>query len=130
MRRQVLVLGIAVLMAGPIGSAMGMSHARAAAGVQEACAAIGLNPSEAPFAYCVRSLLASASRQDRGLDVPTAAGAYPSTYRPGFTGTGISHNAASACAAVGIDPRTARFSYCVTNLNAALFPGQGIDTAQ
>jgi hypothetical protein len=131
----IFVLAGAAVIAGSASLGMGLSPARAAESdsVRAACAAMGLNPSEAPFAYCVRSLAASAPAQGYAMNAPAAVsdvGGYPSTYRPGFTGTGISHNAANACAAVGIDPTTARFSYCVGNLNAALFQTQGIDTAQ
>jgi hypothetical protein len=105
-----------------------MSPAQAAdmGTIRAACAAMGLNPSEAPFAYCLRSLAQSAPVQPYAMNTPVAMSDAGDYRGPGLTGTGISHNAADACAAIGLDPGTARYSYCVGDLNHTLFDEQGI----
>ena len=85
------------------------SSARAAdmATIRAACAAMGLNPHEAPFDYCVRSLAASAPARPRPGIAPVAISGEP-------------YRAEDACQAIGLDPSTARFSYCVGNLRATI----------
>ncbi|HEX4040253.1 MAG TPA: hypothetical protein VHY10_01015 [Xanthobacteraceae bacterium] len=128
MRRVLLVLAGAVAVAG-CASLSPLSTAQAAdmGTIRAACAAMGLNPSEAPFIYCVHSLANSAPVQPYAMNTPTAM-SDAGDYRAPGTGTGISHNAASACAAIGLDPATARFSYCVGDLNHTLFDTETISS--
>jgi hypothetical protein len=84
-----------------------------AGAIRAACAAMGLDPHEAPFFYCVRSLQNSAPARPYAMRTPTTLNdATP--YRPS-NGT-----AANACAAIGLDPATARYSYCVSDLQATI----------
>jgi hypothetical protein len=89
--------------------------------IRAACAAIGLVPSEAPFAYCVQSLADAVARPETML-TPTIA--VDATVGSGETRVG--HRSEYACRAVGIDPGTARYSYCVTNLKQTLFDSQNL----
>lgn len=127
MRGMVLVVGAGLIALGTTGGFLSPAYAQDMQSVRTACAAMGLNPSEAPFAYCVRSLAQSAPAQNYAMNASNSA-SDATPYRPGFTGTGISHDARSACAAIGLNPATARFSYCVGNLRATLFDSQRIDT--
>jgi hypothetical protein len=110
-----LCAGISI---GPSVFAADMDSARAA------CATMGLNPSEAPFAYCVQSLSQSAEPQVFAMNPPTSASDAGGYYRNSTTG----YRAENACAAVGLDPTTARYSYCVSNLNQTLFDEQNFLT--
>ena len=96
------------------------AHAADMSSVRTACAAMGLNPSEAPFVYCVQSLAESAQPPVYAMNPPTSASDAGSYYHTSTTG----YRAENACAAVGLDPTTARFSYCVSNLNQTLFDQQ------
>lgn len=108
---------------------VGMSFdaaARAAdtSSVRAACKAMGLNPSEAPFIYCVQSLAQSAEPQIYAMNRPATASDAGSYYHSSTTG----YRAENACAAIGLAPTTARFSYCVSNLNQTLFDQQNFLT--
>jgi hypothetical protein len=92
--------------------------------VRAACTAMGLNPSEAPFIYCVQSLAESAQPPVYAMNRPTIASDAGSYYHSSTTG----YRAENACAAIGLDPTTARFSYCVSNLNQTLFDQQNFLT--
>jgi hypothetical protein len=129
MRRVLLVLAGAVAVAACASAPPILSPAQAAemGSIRAACAAMGLNPSEAPFIYCVHSLANSAPVQPYAMNTPTAL-SDAGDYRAPGTGTGISHNAANACAAIGLDPGTARFSYCVGDLNHTLFDTETISS--
>jgi hypothetical protein len=85
--------------------------------IEDACAAIGLDPGEAPFAQCVQSLQRSASMPDSAL----AASKSGSNVAVGSGETRVGHRSEYACQAIGLDPATARYSYCVTNLRQTLF---------
>jgi hypothetical protein len=85
--------------------------------IQDACAAIGLDPGEAPFAQCVQSLQRSASLPDSAL----AASKSESNVAVGSGETRVGHRSEYACRVIGLDPATARYSYCVTNLRQTLF---------
>ena len=84
--------------------------------IQNACAAIGLTPGEAPFTQCVQSLERSASMPESALparseaDTPVGSGE-----------TRVGHRSEYACRAIGLSPATARYSYCVANLRQTLF---------
>jgi hypothetical protein len=83
--------------------------------IHSACASLGLNPSEAPFAYCMRSLRASAPAQPATAAVTPASVAY--------TPNGVLPSRAAerqACSIIGLDPATAQFAACVANLDATL----------
>jgi hypothetical protein len=89
--------------------------------IRAACAAIGLAPSEAPFAYCVQSLEGAVTRPETMLNPVIAA-----DVTVGSGDTRVGHRSEYACRAVGIDPGTARYSYCVTNLKQTLFDSQNL----
>ncbi len=120
----------ALLSAGAVAAlCVGMSlatPARAAdmSSIRAACAAMGLNPSEAPFVYCVQSLAQSAQPQVYAMNPPTTASDAGSYYHSSTTG----YRAENACSAIGLAPTTARFSYCVSNLNQTLFDQQNFLT--
>ena len=108
---------------------LGMSMAASAraadmSSIRAACRAMGLNPSEAPFVYCVQSLGESAQPQVYAMNPPATASDAGSYYHSSTTG----YRAENACAAIGLDPTTARFSYCVSNLNQTLFDQQNFLT--
>lgn len=92
--------------------------------LRAACKAMGLNPSEAPFIYCVQSLAQSAQPQVYATNRPTVASDAGSYYDNSTTG----YRAENACAAIGLAPTTAQFSYCVSNLNQTLFDEQNFLT--
>ncbi len=109
----ILVIGVCAL-GGPI-----FSTARGADidTIRNACAAIGLDPGEAPFIQCVQSLERSASLPEsalaasqNGVDVAVGSGE-----------TRVGHRSEYACRAIGLSPTTARYSYCVANLRQTLF---------
>lgn len=85
--------------------------------IQDACAAIGLDPGEAPFTQCVQSLERSVSMPESGLAAPKSGG----DVAVGSGETRVGHRSEYACRAIGLDPTTARYSYCVTNLRQTLF---------
>jgi hypothetical protein len=89
-----------------------------------ACKAMGLNPSEAPFVYCVQSLAQSGGPRIYAMNRPPTASDADSYYHNSTTGYG----AENACAAIGLAPTTAQFSYCVSNLNQTLFDQQNFLT--
>ena len=105
------------------GMSMTATHAADMNTIRAACAAIGLTPSETPFASCVRSLEDAVSQPALTLR-PTIAADAP----VGSGETRIGHRSEYACRAVGIDPGTARYSYCVTNLKQTLFDDQNAMT--
>lgn len=105
-----LIAAAAFAAAAPIGPAAATDMTT----VRTACAALGLNPSEAPFAYCVQSLEASAP-SEASAAAPAAATAISGRY-----------TAEDACVAIGLNPATARFSYCVSNLKQTLFDSQNV----
>jgi hypothetical protein len=113
----VVALGVGVSLAAPARAA-DMNSVRAA------CTAMGLNPSEAPFIYCVQSLAGSAAPQVYAMNRATTASDADSYYHSSTTG----YRAENACAAIGLDPTTARYSYCVSNLNQTLFDQQNFLT--
>ena len=94
-------------------------NARAAdvTSIQNACAAIGLHPGEAPFVQCVQSLQRSASLPDSALP----ASQNGTGVAVGSGETRVGHRSEYACRAIGLDPATARYSYCVANLRQTLF---------
>jgi hypothetical protein len=98
---------------------MTAAHAADTDIIRAACAAIGLTPSETPFTYCVRSLEDAVSQPALTLRPTIRADA-----AVGSGETRIGHRSEYACRAVGIDPGTARYSYCVTNLKQTLFDDQ------
>jgi hypothetical protein len=105
-----LLVGCAA--AGPNDSAVRAQDDR----IHSACAALGLNPSEAPFVHCVRSLQASAPAQ------PAPATPVPTALAPTTNGATPSRVAEQrACSTIGLDPATAQFAACVSNLDATLF---------
>lgn len=89
--------------------------------IRSACAAIGLYPGEAPFAYCVQSLAKSAVPRSYAMNGPT-----PMTDAGGYGAPHYGSRSENACAAVGLNPATARYSYCVSNLRQTLFDEQNI----
>jgi hypothetical protein len=89
--------------------------------IQNACAAIGLDPGQAPFTLCVQSLQRSLSLPDSAL----AASKSGTDVAVGSGETRVGHRSEYACRAVGIDPTTARYSYCVANLRQTLFETTG-----
>jgi hypothetical protein len=89
--------------------------------IRAACAAIGLAPSEAPFTYCIHSLEDAIARPQTMLTPTVAADA-----AVGSGETRVGHRAEYACRAIGIDPGTARYSYCVANLKQTLFDSQDV----
>jgi hypothetical protein len=118
MKKVLLGLGMVALCAGTsVGTPV---FAADMSSVQAACTAMGLNPSEAPFTYCVQSLSPAAEPQIYAMNRPISASDAGSYYRNSATGD----RAENACAAIGLDPITARYSYCVSNLNQTLFDEQ------
>jgi hypothetical protein len=119
------VLGLGAMAALCIGMSLA-APARAAdeSSIGAACRAMGLNPSEAPFIYCVQSLAESAQPRVYAMNRPTIARDAGSYYDNSTTG----YRAENACAAIGLAPTTARFSYCVSNLNQTLFDEQNFLT--
>ncbi|HXE17541.1 MAG TPA: hypothetical protein VN632_09945 [Stellaceae bacterium] len=105
MNRVLTILAIGGSVAACAATAPTMSHAQAADmnRVHAACAALGLNPHEAPYFGCIRSLEASLPARPVAMAAAAPAGTIE-----------------GACAAIGIDPNTARFSYCVGNLRQTL----------
>ncbi len=85
--------------------------------IQDACAAIGLDPGEAPFTRCVQSLERSVSMPELDL----AASQNGADVAVGSGETRVGHRSEYACRAIGLSPTTARYSYCVTNLRQTLF---------
>jgi hypothetical protein len=85
--------------------------------VQDACAAIGLDPGEAPFTQCVQSLERSVSMPESAL----SASRNGADVAVGSGETRVGHRSEYACRAIGLSPTTARYSYCVTNLRQTLF---------
>jgi hypothetical protein len=117
MIRTATFIGVAALIAGCAlaGSCANAASSGAMSRVESACLALGLNPSEAPYAYCIQSLAESASAQLYAMNPPTEMSDAALDVR---IDTG--HGADTACAAIGLDPATARFSYCVSNLRATI----------
>jgi hypothetical protein len=125
MTRTAMFYGFAALIAG---GALAVPSASAASGapmsrVESACQAMGLDPSEAPYAYCIQSLAASAPLQ---LYATTPLTKMSDAAPDGSIDAG--HRAESTCAAIGLSPATARYSYCVNNLNQSLFDEQNFLT--
>jgi len=99
------------------------THAASLDPVRSACAAMGLNPTEAPFADCVASLQKSVPKDSHLLRVTAGRGVTGLGNVGPFMGVG----AQSACAAIGLDPATASYSYCVNNLRQTLFDAGDIN---
>jgi hypothetical protein len=102
MRHTVMFCGAAALIAGwasAVPSAIAAPHPEISE-IVKTCVATGLDPSEAPFAYCVAALRAEAN--------PTA--------EPDAN----TSKAQRACAALGYDPAAAQYSSCVGNLEQTL----------
>ena len=118
MRRS--LLGLAAIVAAA-GMSMSAAHAADINIIRAACAAIGLAPSEEPFAYCVQSLEDAVSQPALVLTPTIAADAIV-----GSGETRVGHRSEYACRAVGLNPRSARYSYCVTNLKQTLFDSQNV----
>lgn len=99
--------------------ALGFPMARAAdvITIRNACAAIGLHPGQAPFIQCVQSLQRSASLPESAL----AGSQNGPDVAVGSGETRVGHRSEYACQAIGLDPTTARYSYCVSNLRQTLF---------
>jgi len=113
-----VLLGLGALVALGAGISMGApAFAADISTVRSACAAMGLNPSEAPLAHCVQSLSLSAEPQTYAMNPPVSVSDTGGYYHQSTTG----YRAENACAAIGLDPTTARYSYCVSNLNQTLF---------
>jgi hypothetical protein len=85
--------------------------------IRAACAATGLNPSEAPYAYSIQSLAESALTKSNTMNPPIQMS------DDGGTDTG--YPAENSCAAIGLNPATA-YRHCVSNLNQALFDEQNL----
>jgi hypothetical protein len=117
MIRTAKFFGVAALVAGCAfaGSSANAASSAPMSQVESACRALGLNPSEAPYAYCIQSLAASAPVQVYAMNPPTQM----SDAAP-YGGLDTGYGAESACAAIGLNPATARYSYCVSNLRATI----------
>jgi len=108
MRRGMIFWGAAAVIVGvaAFGSQRAAAQTPQMSQAQNACAAAGLNPSEAPFAYCVASLREQANPQyavdDNGM------------------------KARRACATMGYNPATAQYSSCVGNLDQTLSDSQSM----
>jgi len=116
MRRILLILAGATLVTACGVTAPAPAQAGEMDAARSACAAMGLNPSEGPFAKCVISLRESAPRR------PYAQAAVLSRTDAGALGAGMhdGSDAAGACAAIGLNPASARYAYCVSNLRATI----------
>ena len=125
MIRTAMFSGVAVLIAGC--ALAGPSASAASNGpmseVESACQILGLDPGEAPYTYCTQSLAASAPLQ-RHAEISTTKMSDAAPDRSIDTG----YRAESSCAAIGLNPVTARYSYCVSNLNQSLFDAQNFLT--
>ena len=109
----ILVIGACTLGGAVFQSARGAQNMT----IEDACAAIGLTPGEAPFTRCVQTLERSAkmpesalSASNNGPDVAVGSGQ-----------TRVGHRSEYACRVIGLNPRSARYSYCVGNLRQTLF---------
>jgi hypothetical protein len=109
----IMMIGACALASTALDGARGANNMT----IQDACAAIGLDPGEAPFTQCVQSLQRSASLPDSAL----AASGSGSNVAVGSGETRVGHRSEYACRVIGLDPATARYSYCVTNLRQTLF---------
>ncbi len=113
-------LGIALLGTSLFGTAPALAGDPSAA--PAACSALGLNPSEAPFIACVKTLTQSAqSKTDATMSAARATD-------PGAYAAPSGATVEAACSAVGLDPSTARYSYCVSNLRQVLLDQQNFLT--
>jgi hypothetical protein len=121
MTRTAMFYGFAALI---VGCALAGSSANAASSapmsqVESACGSLGLNPSEVPYLDCIKSLAESAPAQSYATNPPIQmSGAAP------YGGINTGYRAESSCAAIGLNPATARYSYCVSNLNQTMFDEQ------
>jgi hypothetical protein len=107
-KRYILLCGVAALI---VGCATGSPNADSAPSPQEsqmrsACAAAGLDPHEAPFAYCILSLRQQA--------------------HPQYASDDNSRRARLACAGMGYDGASEAYATCVGNLTQTLFDAQNI----
>jgi hypothetical protein len=86
--------------------------------IADACAGIGLNPSEAPYLYCEMSLQASTAGIARQpvASAPIATNSPFQSYQRGDQWTSVLR----ACAQVGLVPDSPAFSRCAANLDATL----------
>jgi hypothetical protein len=109
----ILMIGVCALSSPVFHTAHGANNMT----IQDACAAIGLDPGEAPFTQCVQSLQRSSSMTESALAASKSGG----DVAVGSGETRVGHRSEYACRAIGLDPTTARYSYCVTNLRQTLF---------
>jgi hypothetical protein len=125
MIRAAMFLGVAAVIAGCALAGPSASAASSApmSRIESACRALGLDPSDAPYVYCIQSLAASASTQFYAMKSLTQmSDADPDV------GINTGYRAESSCAAIGLNPATARYSYCVSNLHQTLFDEQNFLT--
>jgi hypothetical protein len=91
--------------------------------LHRACAALGLDPGQAPFQLCTRSLRASLPSQPASTTIaPTNAAATTNGVLPSRAAV------QQACSIIGLSPATAQFDACVTNLQATLFRASQVGT--
>lgn len=117
-----LIAGAAMIVAAGAATAPA-THAASLDSVRAACAAMGLNPTEAPFTDCVASLQNSVPRDSRALRLSAGSGVTGLGYVTPSLGVG----AQPACAAIGLDPSTARYTYCVANLRQTMFDDSNVN---
>ena len=121
MLRQISFLVAIACCAAPLPAMAQPSHA-ARARAEHACAAMGLNPSEAPFTQCVMSLEGSV-----GVTPAPSYGAYVAQrdfYQRGDQMTSIRH----ACAQMGLAPGSAQYQSCFGNLNMTIDDANRVGT--
>jgi len=120
MRRILLILAGATLVTACGVTAPAPAQADETNSIRAACAAMGLNPSEGPFAKCVISLRESAPR--RPYASASSAISRTNVSDAGAPGAGMhdGSDAAGACAAIGLNPASARYAYCVSDLRATI----------
>jgi hypothetical protein len=109
----IVLIGVCALATPVFHAAHGASNMT----IQDACAAIGLDPGQAPFTQCVQSLERSVSMPESAL----AASGSGTDVAVGSGETRVGHRSEYACRVIGLSPATARYSYCVTNLRQTLF---------
>ena len=122
MKRTAMFYGVAALIAGCAFAGPSASAASNApmSQLESACRALGPEPGEAPYAYCIQSLAESAPARSYAMNPPTQMS--DAAADGGNTG----YRAENACAAIGLNPATARYSDCVGNLNQILFDEQNV----
>jgi hypothetical protein len=119
MSRFTLIVAALGLLAACSGSVSGVAASLQHAQTQAACASAGLDPSEAPYVYCVMSLEQSgAALPAGGRAVPAPAPAIGTPY----------NQAETACGNLGFAPASAGYANCVGNLDQTLEDAQRVGT--